>query len=116
MANCCSKYNARQLRHTVSFERQGETSDGAGGYTKSWSSISGAPTKGMIKALSGRERWASQRTEATSTYRLVTRYVSGITEKDSVVFDGRRFNITFVNNVDFMDDWLEIDLGLGVAV
>lgn len=97
-------------------QRQSETDDGAGGYTKSWAAISGAPTKGMMKAMSGRERWASERTEAVSTHKLVIRYYAGLTEKDAALFNGRRYNITFINDVDYMNEWLEIDLALGVAV
>lgn len=115
MVKCCDM-SAGMLKEPVTFERQGEVSDGAGGYTKSWAAVSGAPTRGHLKAMSGRERWASERTEAVSSYRLVVRYFSDLTEKDSVVIRSRRYNITFIDNLEFEDKWLRIDLGLGVAV
>lgn len=111
---CCAKYSARDLREPVSFERLTRTSDGAGGFTESWASISGAPTRGMVKAMSGRERWASQRIEATSTHRIVVRYFADLTEVDRVVIRGRPHQVRFINNVDLADRWLEIDAQLGV--
>lgn len=117
MANCCkpSKYTSRDLSETVSFERATNTSDGAGGFRKAWAAISGAPTRAMVKPLSGRERWASQRVEATSNYRVVTRYNSGLFEGDRVIWRGRAGNIRFIANVDSDDEWLEIDVQFGVG-
>lgn len=104
------------LRTAVAFERKTRTSDGAGGYTEAWAAISATPTRAMVKAVSGGERWASQRVEASATHRVVTRYFSGLLESDSVIIDGRRHNIRFINNVDFADRWLEITTQVGVAV
>lgn len=117
MVNCCtgSKYKSRDLRETVSFERLTRTSDGAGGFTRAWAAIIGAPTRAMIKPISGRERWASQRIEATANYRVVTRYNADLKEGDRVLIRDRPGNITFIANVDMMDEWLEIDVNLGQA-
>lgn len=103
------------LRTSVSFERKTRTSDGAGGYTEAWATISGAPTKCAFKALSGGERWASQRVEATTSARLTVRYSSAIQENDRAVIDGRAYNIRFLNNVEMRDKWLVIDVSGGVA-
>lgn len=116
MVRCCGKYNARQLREAVTFQRKTRTSDGAGGYTSGFAAISGAPTRAMVKPLSGRERWASDRVEASANYRVVTRYYDGLEEGDTVLIRGRPANIRFIANVDMMDEWLEIDVQLGAAV
>lgn len=113
---CCSKYSARDLREAVTFQRKTRTSDGAGGYTSGFATISGAPTRAMVKPLSGRERWASERTEAVANYRVVTRYSDLIKEGDTVLIRGRPANIRFIGNVDMADRWLEIDVQLGAAV
>lgn len=117
MVRCCkaSKYNARDLREEVSFERLARTSDGAGGFTEAWAAVSGAPTRAMVKPMSGRERWASQRIEATATHMIVTRYFSGLKEADRATIRGRVYNVRFINNVDFADQWLEITAEVGVA-
>ena len=118
MVNCCttSKYNARQLREAVTFERVTNTADSYGARLQAWEAISGAPTRAMVKPLSGSERWASERTEATSTHKIVCRYFADLTEKDRVVIRNRAYNIRFIANVDFDDQWLEITAQLGVAV
>jgi len=119
MAKCCgskSKYSAGQLREPVTFERKTRTGDGSGGFTEAWSTIAGAPTRAMVKALSGSERWASQRVEATASHKIVIRYFADLSAADRAVIRGRAYNIRFVNNVDFADQWLEITADLGVAV
>lgn len=112
----CCKYSAGMLREPVTFERRTRTANGAGGYTEAWATISGAPERAMVKSVSGGERYASDRMEATATHRVVTRYFSGIKESDRVVIRGREHNIRYIVNVDFADRWLEITTAQGVAV
>lgn len=118
MVSACkpSKYNGRMLREFVRFERPVETTDEYGARLKTWVAITGAPTRAMVKPMSGRERWASERTEATANYRIVTRYNADLTEKDRVLVRGRPCNIRFIANVDMDDRWLEIDVEMGAAV
>lgn len=118
MVNCCNppKYTPRQLNEPVAFQRKTRTADGAGGFTEAWATISGAPTFCMVKPMSGGERYASQRVEATATHRIVTRYFSGLKETDRAVIRGREYQLRFIGNVDFADRWLEITAEVGVAV
>jgi SPP1 family predicted phage head-tail adaptor len=103
------------MREPVQFQRLTRTSDGAGGYTEAWAAVSGAPVRAMVKAMSGRERWSSQRIEASSTHRVVVRYFDGLREGDRVEIRGEVGNLRFVNNVGYADRWLEIDVEMGVA-
>lgn len=114
MVKCCDM-NAGMLREPVTFERAAKVSDGAGGFTETWSAISGASDRAHVRATSGAERWASNRTEAVTQWRIVVRYFSGLLESDRVVIRGRAYNIRFVNNIEMRDRWLEIDLTGGVA-
>ena len=117
MVSCCkpSKYNGRMLREVVTFQRATETVDDYGARIQAWATIAGAPTRAMVKPMSGRERWASERVEATANYRVVTRYNADLTEADRVLVRGRACNIRFIANVDLMNDWLEIDVEMGAA-
>lgn len=112
----CCDIHAGMLREPVEFQRAAKVSDGAGGYTKTWAAISGAPTKAMVKAISGSERFASDRVEATTRWRATVRYWDGLKESDKVVIRSRSYNIRFINNVELADKWLTIDLDGGVAV
>jgi len=115
MVDCCAKYDARMLREPVTFQRKTRTANGRGGFTETWAEISGAPTRGHMKALSGSERLMADRVDATTRNRLVVRYFSGLREEDRVLIRNRTYNIRFLNNVEFRDRWLEIDLDGGVA-
>lgn len=107
---------ANLLWDTASFERMARVSDGAGGYTHTWSAIAGlgAVSVGLM-AMSGNERWQSQRIEATSMWRMWCKGADAVTEADSVVIGGRRYQIRFVNDVEKRGIWQVMDLGEGVA-
>ena len=101
---------------TASFERMTNTSDGAGGYTKAWAAISGLGAVSVgIMGMSGSERWASQRVEAVSQWRLWCKGADAVTEADSVVVNGRRYQVRFVNDVEKRGVWHVMDLSEGAA-
>jgi SPP1 family predicted phage head-tail adaptor len=111
----CAKYHAGMLKEPVAFERMTRTAAGKGGYSETWAAVANSPTRAHVKALNGAERYASDRVEATARYRLAVRYFSGLQEGDRVRFRSRTHNIRFINNLEFSDQWLEIDVDGGVA-
>lgn len=114
MPKCCD-YHAGMLQEPVTFQRRSLTTDGAGGQTEEWATISGAPTRASVKPVGGSERYASDRTEATVRLRLVTRYTSLIREGDRVKIRDKVHNIRFLDNIEFRNKWLQIDVDGGVA-
>ena len=112
---CCSDINAGMLRTIVQFQRLTRVPDGAGGATQTWANLAGAPTRAHVKSLSGSERFASARVEATATHRITVRYFAGLTEADRVVFGGRASNIRFINDLEQRNRWLVLDVQTGVA-
>ena len=114
MAKCC-KMNAGMLREPVTFQRAAKVSDGAGGYTETWATLAGAANRAAVKAVSGRERFTSDRIEATTRWRITVRYFAGLLESDRVVIRTRQYRIMFIDNVELEDKWLIIDLNGGVA-
>ena len=111
---CCDMH-AGMLREPVTFQRRTLTADGAGGQTEAWAAISGAPTRAHVRPVGGSERYASDRTEAIVRLRLVTRYNAGLREGDRVKIRDRVHNIRFLDNIEFADKWLQIDVDGGVA-
>jgi len=111
---CCDMH-AGMLREPVTFQRRTLTTDGAGGQTEEWAAISGAPDRAYVRPVSGSERYASDRTEATVRLRLVARYNTLLREGDRVKIRDRMHNIRFLDNVEFKDKWLQIDVDGGVA-
>ena len=111
----CCDITAGMLTTPIQFERMSRVADGAGGFSQAWLPLSGAPTRAHVKSMSGSERFASARIEATATHRVTVRYFAGLTEADTVVIRGKRANIRFVNNLQEKDRWLVIDVQTGVA-
>jgi SPP1 family predicted phage head-tail adaptor len=110
----CGDYNAGMLRTIVQFQRLARTSDGAGGFTQTWANLAGAPTRAHVKSMSGGERFASARVEATATHKVTVRYFAGLTEADVVVFNGLRANIRYIDNLEQRNRWLVLDVQTGV--
>lgn len=112
----CCDMKSGMLKEPVAFQRLTRTSDGAGGFTEAWAAIAATPTRAHVKAMSGGERFQSQRTEATSTHKIVVRYNAGLTEVDRAVIRGRAYKIRFIDNMEMADKWLYITAEVGVAV
>ena len=114
MSLCCD-YSAGMLKEPITIQRMTRTSDGAGGQTQTWATVSGAPTRAAVMPLSGSERYQFDRLEATASLKVTVRYTSGILESDRIVIRSRNHNIRFIKNVEFADKWLEIIVDAGVA-
>jgi SPP1 family predicted phage head-tail adaptor len=102
------------LNTLISIERSSKTDDGAGGFTESWVRLRGSAKRALVKSFSGREQWSGERVEARTALRIVCRYTDNILQTDRVVISGKRYDIVAMNNVEFADKWLEIDLAGGV--
>ena len=112
----CCDMKSGMLKEPVAFQRLTRTSDGAGGFAEAWAAIAATPTRAHVKAMSGNERWHSDRVEASSTHKIVVRYNDVLTTVDRVVIRGRAYNIRFIDNMDMADKWLYITAEVGVAV
>jgi SPP1 family predicted phage head-tail adaptor len=111
---CCDIHSGK-LSEPITFQRATLSSDGAGGQSQSWGTISGAPTRAWVMPLSGSEQYRFDRMEANVKLKLVVRYTSSIQEKDRVVIRSRNYNVRFINNIEFADKWLEVYVDGGVA-
>ena len=112
MAKCCD-FTAGMMREPVEIQEQ--TKSDVGGGATSVTYTNKANVRGFVKPLSGGERLYAERLDAQTKYRLVIRYRSDLTESDRVVIRNRAYQIRFINNLEFRDKWLEIDLDGGVG-
>lgn len=113
MAKCCD-LTSGMLRHSVALQSETQTPNGSGGFDRAWSTY--ATVKGQMKPISGSERFHAERLDATTKNRLTLRYRSGVTTSHRVVFDSRAYNIRYIENVEFRNRWLILDLDGGVPV
>jgi head-tail adaptor len=114
MGLCCD-YSSGILREAVTFQREAATAGTAGTFTKAWATVSGAPTRAHVRGMSGREERTGDRTDAVARLRVVVRYSAALREGDRVLIRTRAHNITRIDNVEFRNQWLEIDAEAGVA-
>jgi len=114
MGLCCD-YSSGILREAVTFQRETATAGVAGTFTKAWATVSGAPTRAHVRGMSGREERTGDRTDAVARLRVVVRYSAALREGDRVLIRTRAHNITRIDNVEFRNQWLEIDAEAGVA-
>jgi len=113
--NGCAPYPLGAFREVVTFQRIARVTDGQGGWTETWGTIAGAPTRAIVRPMSGSEAFRFQRIDASAQLMVIVRYVAGLTPADRVLIRGLAHNIRDVRNIDFRNDWLEIAVTQGVA-
>ena len=88
------KIRAGSLRHRVSIQEQTDVSDGMGGFSTSWSAISGmASVPASIMPLTSKEQLDAMKLESVITNKIRIWYRAGITSKNRIIFGSRVFNI-----------------------
>ncbi len=110
----CCQYTAGMLREVVSIEAKTRTADGMGGFTVAWAAVSGAPTRAMISAAPGSERWGYMRQTPGNSYKMITRHFDGATAAQRVIWKGKEYGVLGVVDPDGRGDWLEWRLSDGV--
>lgn len=109
----CCDIKPAMLREPVEVQEIVTTDIGGGATERSFVTKFG--TRGFFKPLSGGERLYADRLDAQTRNRLVIRYRPDVTESDRVIIRGRAYQIRFVENMEFRDRWLKLDLDGGVA-
>ncbi len=94
---------AGTLRHIVDIEyRAGDTSDGYGNTTASWQKLwQNIPAE--VKSTITPETYVGGEVQSQKLVTITTRYLSGIDDSMRLLFDGRYFNISSINNVEERD-------------
>ena len=108
---------ASRLTQRITIEEPNEVSDGAGGYSISWSAVDTVwaeivPSRGV----NGKERLADAQLQSINKYKITIRYINNINQKMRVVWGAKTFNIRAVIDPDQHQERLEIIAEEGVAV
>ena len=91
----CGKYSAGDLKQIVAIEAKTRASDGMGGFTDTWATVSGAPTRAMITAAPGSERFGYMRQVPGNTYKMVTRGFANATAAQRVIWKNKESQLAF---------------------
>lgn len=96
-----------QMRHRVTIQTLAEASDGAGGFTGTWTDV--ATVWAKIEPLKGMEVLQAMQLEAPLTHKVFIRYRTGIaTNGVRLKHEGRYFDIKQVRNLMESERWLEL--------
>ena len=113
--------HAGLLRNLISIERVARVSDSQGGFTEVWSADPAGGVYAHIKYLTGTERWEAKRVMAGDLTRAIIRFRGNgngapyYTIADRVNWRGMHFNILSVQDIEFAQQYLQLELMLGKA-
>lgn len=103
---------AGDLRRRVLIQSRQATVDGFGQRSTTWTDV--ATVFAEIQPLSGRELQLAQAINAEVNHKVTIRYRPGISAAMRVVYQGRRFNIQAVIDVDMRHRTLELSCSEGL--
>ncbi|MGE0754576.1 MAG: phage head closure protein [Alphaproteobacteria bacterium] len=105
------KSTSSKLRHRLLLQQENQTSDGAGGYTRSWDDVGYVWAE--IRPLRGSERVFAEKLQAETSHALCIRYRDDITARHRFVFDARVFAIHSIRNLYESKEVMEVIVAEG---
>lgn len=109
----CCDLTSGKLRTAGQLQRLTRTDDDGGGFTSTFTTY--ATVSLHFKSMSGSERIFAERLDAITRNRAYTRYRDDVIESDRLIVNGRAYQIRAAINMEFKNQWLELDLDGGVA-
>lgn len=103
---CC--ISVGKLNKKVLIQSKAKTPDGQGGFSKSWSTISGGDAWGMIETITGKEVFTAQQLNSQVSHKVTVRYNSAVDADQTVVFESRRFKIEWIRDIQEEHKFLEL--------
>jgi SPP1 family predicted phage head-tail adaptor len=89
---------AGKLRHQIVIQNMIESHNSYAEVETSW--VDYATVYAAIEPIQGREFFAALQVNAETTVRIRIRYLSGVTKKSRVTFEGRIYNIQSIIDAD----------------
>ncbi len=89
---------AGKYRHKVQFQQLVRTKDATGAPVESWSQVAAAWC--APKTITGRERWANERTAHEYDLALEIRYRTGLDESMRAIYNGRTLEVASIIDRD----------------
>jgi SPP1 family predicted phage head-tail adaptor len=101
------------LREPADIQTQTTTSIGGGATSLAYTTRT--TVRGKMLPLSGNQVMYADRKDARTRNRFLMRYRSDLTDSDRLVIRGRAYNITYIDNVEFLNRWHVVSIDGGVA-
>ena len=99
-----------RLKHRVTLQEAVQTSDGAGGFSTSWSDVDTvwAEIMPFSSRSTTQERLEAEQLQAQQRYRVTIRYQSGVQASMRIKYGSRVFDILSVVNVGERGEVMEL--------
>jgi len=117
MTEKCCDITVDMLQHRIYFEKRTSTPDSAGGFTLSWEEDPKGGVYARLQNLTGSERWEAMRTMSSNLVRATVRFVGNSkgapywsAGEHRVRLRGRYYNIIAMQDKDFENEWLVVDM------
>ncbi|AOY76915.1 phage head closure protein [Clostridium formicaceticum] len=104
--------NVGKLNKRIKFLKFEKVQDGAGGFLDNWETEEGwkeiASVWANIRPLKGREFEQAQQGQAEVTHKVIIRYRKDIDKSMIIKLNNRRFDISYIMNIDEENKYLEL--------
>ena len=90
-------YVPRTTDRAIRIEQATPSRDGSGAEILTWGLL--CTRWASMRYASGSENTSSQKETASASVIFTTRYISGITEKDRLVYDSKNYDIIQINEI-----------------
>lgn len=94
------------LRHRITFQKLITAVNENGFEIQTWQNYK--TVWSAVSNLSGREYYQAAAIKGEKTVKFLIRYVEGIDESMIILFKKKQYNITFIDNMKYVNKYIEI--------
>ncbi|AGL03729.1 phage head closure protein [Desulfoscipio gibsoniae] len=94
------------LRHRITFQKLTTSVNENGFEVETWEDFK--TVWAAVSNLHGREYFAAAAVQAENTVKFTIRYLTGLDTTMRIVFQGKQYNITAIDNIKYQNRYLEI--------
>ena len=95
-----------ELRHRITLEKLMATTNENGFEIEDWIEIK--TVWAAVTNLKGKEFFEAAAVQAQKTVKFTIRFLDGLDESMRVLFKGKIYNITFIDNIKYQNKFIEI--------
>ena len=95
-----------ELRHRITIRQKTVTINQRGFTEEVWEPV--CTVWASVENLRGREYFQAAAVQAETTVRFTIRYRPGLNTAMRIAFDGKEYNITFIDHVDYRRAFMEL--------
>ncbi|MBU5455259.1 phage head closure protein [Caproiciproducens sp. MSJ-32] len=97
---------AEDLRHRIKLQKNTVQTDDNGFQTETWTDFK--ELWAAVTNLHGREYFAAAAVQAEKTVKFTIRYTDEIDTSMRILFKGKQYNITAIDNIKYANKFIEI--------